>query len=583
METLLKEGISLRDYDVGEHKTTCPQCSHSRKNKRDLCLSVRIDSDGSCMWKCHHCEWSGGASREIWRSLGTQPLNRKPPRKIREPDSLDLPENILEWFQKRHISESTVKAFGIYRSMQSFGEAPVACISFPYREGGDLVNVKYRANNKQFRQEKDAKRTLFGIDRVRTHWDGTNDRTVVFVEGEMDVLAMNECGITYATTLPDGAPQTAKFDPNDKRFEALKNCEWIQDAERVIIATDGDEPGQALAIELAHRFGKDRCWTVEWPEDVKDANECLIKHGSDRVGKLIDDAKPYPVDGLHSIDEYLNEVLNIYHGKIQKPLDTGFSNLDQIYKVMPSTFTLVTGIPNHGKSNFIDQLIMNLNRLHGWKFAIFSPEHSSSNHIRRLLEKYVKLPFDTGPSMRMTEDQVRDGFKSLSQKFHFIEHQEAVPSIDWILDKARVAILRYGVRGIVVDPYNEIDSSRDGNKREDEHIRDLISKCKAFCRKHEIVMWMVAHPAKMQRTADGSYPPPSLYDVSGSAHWNNMADVGIVVHRDFDAGTTRVITRKIREQGLYGTIGEAFFEYNLSTHCYEPQYDTRPRHWTDDD
>jgi twinkle protein len=121
----------------------------------------------------------------------------------------------------------------------------------------------------------------------------------------------------------------------------------------------------------------------------------------------------------------------------------------------------------------------------------------------------------------------------------------------------------------VIDPYNEISSSRENNKREDEHIRDLISKCKKFTRSHELAMWMVAHPAKMQRTAEGIIPPPTLYDISGAAHWNNMCDVGLVVHRDFETHQTRVITRKVREQGLYGSIGEVYFDYNLSTHLYE--------------
>ena len=79
---------------------------------------------------------------------------------------------------------------------------------------------------------------------------------------------------------------------------------------------------------------------------------------------------------------------------------------------------------------------------------------------------------------------------------------------------------------------------------------------------------MVPHPAKMQRTPDGVIPPPTLYDISGAAHWNNMADVGLVVHRDFENNTTRVITRKIREQGLYGQIGEAHFRYDVTKQSY---------------
>ena len=93
---------------------------------------------------------------------------------------------------------------------------------------------------------------------------------------------------------------------------------------------------------------------------------------------------------------------------------------------------------------------------------------------------------------------------------------------------------------------------------------------------------MVAHPAKMQRNAEGIIPPPSLYDVSGSAHWNNMADVGMVVHRDFENDQTRVIIRKIREQGLYGNIGECFFKYSLTKHVYEQVLnDLAQNHWTD--
>ena len=127
------------------------------------------------------------------------------------------------------------------------------------------------------------------------------------------------------------------------------------------------------------------------------------------------------------------------------------------------------------------------------------------------------------------------------------------------------ACIRNGVKGIIIDPYNEIADNSE--LREDIHIRNLISACKQFCRSHEVVIWMVAHPHKMSRI-DGIIPAPSLYDVSGAAHWNNMADVGLVVHRDFEANETNVITRKIREQGLYGTIGVRKFHYDLSKHIY---------------
>lgn len=597
MEALANEGISLRNYSVGDHKTTCPQCSMKRRNKKDPCLSVTIEPDGGAVWNCHHCNWSGGAAGESYKRNNVQPFHRvpTPPKPIPEPSVKPVTDKLLEWFASRGIEELAVRGLGIYRTEKSFGQKPEPCIAFPYRYHGETVNVKYRTADKRFRQEGGTARTLYNIDRVLAHWEGTKDKSVVFCEGEMDVAAMMQIGINYATTLPDGAPNQTKFDPHDKRFDALVNCDEIQEAERVIIATDSDGPGQNLALELIHRFGKDRCYTIKWPDDAKDANEVLVIHGEKALGDLIDNAEPFPIEGLHSVGGYRKEVLDIYHGRTQKAISTGYPILDQIYKVMPGTFNLVTGVPNHGKSNFIDQLAVNLAIKEGWKFAIFSPEHSTPNHIRRLAEKVIKKPFDVGPNSRMTEGDVNDAMDFLDNRFFFIECQDTIPTIEWLLEKARGACLRHGVRGIIIDPYNEIDASREGGKREDEHIRDLISKCKSFIRKHEITMWMVAHPAKMQRQPDGIIPPPTLYDVSGSAHWNNMTDVGLVVHRDFESNETRVITRKIREQGLYGSIGEAFFRYNLSTHCYEETTHHEPSnyagtttryappHWTDPD
>ena len=46
-------GINIKGK---QKKTTCPKCSHSRKNKKDLCLSVNINEG---LYNCHHCGWQG--------------------------------------------------------------------------------------------------------------------------------------------------------------------------------------------------------------------------------------------------------------------------------------------------------------------------------------------------------------------------------------------------------------------------------------------------------------------------------------------------------------------------------------------
>ena len=171
----------------------------------------------------------------------------------------------------------------------------------------------------------------------------------------------------------------------------------------------------------------------------------------------------------------------------------------------------------------------------------------------------------------MNPDELQDALSWIQEQFFFIETREHIPNVDKILEIAKQACQKFGCNGIIIDPYNEVDASRRGNKREDEHIRDFISSCKRFSRMHDIVFWVVAHPTKLQRDNDGTYHAPTAYDIAGASHWHNQSDAVITVHRDFDDDSVRVITRKIREQGLYGKIGEAIFYYNNDKKIFTPR------------
>ena len=572
---LSEQGIKLKTNKIGNHKTVCPKCSHTRKKKSDPCLSVKLDPHGGAVWKCHNCGWSGSnklvytSEKYNKRGSGTAPTSR-----VRSPKPIELPkkptkdDKLYQWFLNRGIGRMTVDSFGIYKTEMYFGDRMEPCIAFPYFRCHTLFNIKYRTANKKFRQEKDARKQFYMSKELIL----SDQKELIIVEGEMDVLSLYQCGFKNVISLPDGAPQKAEMRADDKRFQLLETLD-LDRLEKVIIAVDMDEAGQALATELEHRLGKDICWRVSWPDsqDVtcKDANETLLIHGTSVVVECIESAKPNPIAGVFNANEYMDGVLDLYYGRTAKPLSTGFSELDELYKVMPATFNVVTGVPNHGKSNFLDQIIINMAEHHDWKFAVFSPEHSTQQHLRRLVEKRNRKPFDDGPTPRMSEAELRRGMDWLDGNFHFIESGDHIPTIDYILDKAKRINLRHGIDGLVIDPFNKIDASRESGKREDEHIRDLIAKCQQFGKYYNVTVWMVAHPHKMYRTDDGIIPPPDLYQIAGSAHWNNMCDVGMVVHRDFETNETRVIMRKIREQGVYGNIGECFFTFNTTTRSYE--------------
>lgn len=554
-EKLLEEGIRV-NLNFGQQKTTCPKCSHTRKNKKETCLSVNLEHE-IALWHCHHCDWKGSVYENI-----IKPSFQKEKKNNVITFSKDniLKETGLNWLANRSISEETANQLKIYNHNDK--------IAFPYFLDGKIVNVKYRGlTEKSFHQHKNAVKCLYNIDNVKKEWENSEKKQIIFVEGEIDVLTLYECGLKNAVSLPDGAPKEAKYDENDKRFSAFQNSEWIFDADEVIIATDQDQAGNALKLELIDRFGKDICKIVSFP--LKDANDVLVSYDKSSVIRFINEAKEFPIEGLHSASEYKQILQDMYDGNTQKAISTGFDKLDEIYKVMPSTFNLVTGIPNHGKSNFLDQILVNLAENENWKFAVYSPEHSTANHIRRLLEKRCRKPFDIGVYERISDEEKNAGIDFIDNHFKFIENTQEIPTIDYILSKTKIAKLRYGIHGLIIDPFNQVSADRENNKREDEHIRDIIAKCQQFARNYNIIVWMVAHPHKLHRNDSGIIPPPDLYQVSGSAHWANMADVGLVVHRDFEENTTKIITRKIREQGVYGQIGQVEFIFNFKTRCYQ--------------
>ena len=571
---LRKQGIQPKNTDVGTQKIKCPSCQPHNHNPNDNPLALTIESYGKCVWFCHHCEFTGGLNASTgWK--GETKINR--PEKIYEAPIVPLepmkPSNMYTFFAKRSISKETVDAFNIYANNNGYWFA------FPYYNlNNTVVNIKFRSEDKKFKQSPNAKKSLYNYNNVH------NEETIIFVEGEMDCLSLYEIGYTNVTTLPDGAPKNANLKEDDKRFTALKNCNLK--AKKVILFVDNDDAGKSLHKELLHRFGKDVCWYVQRPDDCKDANDVLVKHGEEKLRQIIVNAIPYPVDGLYKSGDYTGAVLDLYNGNYVKPIEIGYSNLDSIYKIMKGTFHTVTGIPNHGKSYFLDMILIKLAQVHGWKFALFSPEHSTQMHLRRMVQMICEKPFDIGETNRMTTKELKGAMDFLDKHFFFIETKEEVPTIEHILDISKGAVFKHGCNGIIVDPYNEVNASRSGGKREDEHIRDFISTCKRFARVHDIVFWVVAHPTKLQKMGDGGYTPPTAYDISGASHWNNQSDVILTVHRDFDDNTSEVITRKIREQDLYGKIGSAKFTFNNQKRIFEPFdsfYDNleTPPHWAD--
>lgn len=571
---LAEHGIRLKGgYGIGSQKIQCPHCG-----KRDTSLSVTITDDGA-LWKCHRCEWSGAV-----RDADDVPAHqfRRAERPKAKPGKIEAPSLSADhavWFKSRGIELEALRRAGV-GSIDAWipaKQASVPSIVFPYRAeaAGPFVNAKYRTLDKDFAQAKNGEKVFWLLDQADIEY---GDQLVI-CEGEMDALSLLQADIANPISVPDGAPRKVKdgepVDPeDDRKFSYV----WAQkdrlaEFSKIILATDGDEPGIALAEELSRRLGKERCWTVRWPEGCKDANDVLMRHGVDALRDCIAGAEPHPIRSLIHAKTYRDEVVALYRLGRRRGASTGWANVDEFYSVAPGQLTVVTGVPNSGKSEWIDALVVNLaeaGETAGKPFptAICSFENPPDEHITKLVEKRMRKPFWDGPTQRMTEADLVAGMEWVEKNFCFIRSDDEAQTIDWLLETATGAVLRYGIRGLIIDPYNEVEHKRDRNQTETEYVSLMLGKVKRWALNHGVHVWFIAHPAKMLRE-NGKIPVPTLYDISGSANWVNKADAGIVVHRNpaEPLKPTEIHVRKIRFKWV-GKQGSAMLDYNKAVGRY---------------
>lgn len=548
-------------YINDTQRVICPMCSPERKKYNLKELKIDRKPEG-LVYLCHHCGVSG--------LVPNKKIQQQPYRKEQNVIPLKQPPSITKlqpqhysFLKTRGISERVADEMKLFPAQKYFARLnkETEAIGFPYFRGGVYVSAKYRSiESKDFTQDAGGAHDFFGID----HIDQTLPVTIV--EGEIDALTLMECGLKNVLSVPSGAPMKVtdgKIDASeDKRFTFVWNAfDMLKNVPYVTIATDTDSAGQALAEELARRIGKDKCRIAKFA--LKDLNEVFLAEGADSVKHIIDSAEPYPVAGLSSASKYEERLNDLFAKGTGKGTSTGYSNVDQIYTVAQGQLTIVTGYPSCGKSNFVDQLMVNLGRAHDWKFAICSFENQPEIHISRLMEIYKEKRFFDGNN-RMSQADKDEAFKWVENHFLFLDSEGAEPSsIDSILERARVAVARTGIRGLVVDPYNYIENK--SGMAEHEFISSMLTRMQAFAKAFGVHIWFVAHPSKINRSGM-ELPRPDGMAISGSMAWWAKADCGLTIHRT-KSNDVELAVWKCRYRWI-GTQGETKLGYNKTTGTY---------------
>jgi twinkle protein len=540
----------------GTAKLKCPACIDTRKNKQDRSLYVNFNSG---VGKC----FNDGCSALFFRDSIEKSIVKEnytlPEQTWKNYTSLS--DKLVKHVEDdRKIKQYTLNAFSVTEEnyYQPALQKEVNNIVFNYFEGDVLVNKKYRSGNKKFTQSKNGKAIFYNINSI------IGQDECYITEGEFDVLALYEIGIKNAISIPNGA--------NDNDNYWINSEKYIKDIRKFYIATDNDESGNNVAEKIAQRLGRYRCERVRF--EGKDANDDLI---SGVLEKSILNTEKYPVAGTFKVSDVYDDILRLYENGMPDtiaPKHKCFGDLKKVFSVMRGHLITGTGIPSHGKSNFTEWYVLNLIRDYNMKASFFSPEHHPFElHHTTFIEKtFGKNFFKDNPNCpRISKSEIEKYRDWANEKIYLTGTENGqFPTWDWLFEKFKEQLFSYGIDIFVVDAFNKLGFNSKGNKI--DLINEVLTKLTMFAQMHNVIIFLVAHPTKMQKTANGLYASPSLYDVSGSADFRNQTHDGFSIYRFFGDDDNDSMTvfenlkTKMKFQGEIG--GKVEFEYHLPSGRY---------------
>jgi len=534
---------------TGENLGTCPDCSEHRKNQKAKCFSFNVTKGAGY---CSHCES---------RFVEHKPFEGVEYVRPTYDDSFKnlKPEWIQNFLAKRSISESTlikmkVSSKRVWMPQQS---KELDVVAYPYFRNGELINVKYRGANKSFKLESGAELCWYNYDAL------VNFKDIICVEGENDALSWIEAGLDNVISVPNGA-SIGKMEYFDNSIADLDKIE------RFYICTDNDEKGIILRDELIRRLGEERCFICNLRQ-YKDANEYLVGQGRESLATVLESAKNPKIDGVFDVEDFRKETDMLYEHGMKPGRCIGYQFLDSLITWETKRLAVWSGTPSSGKSEFIDFVNIRLNIMNGWKVAYYSPENFPvQNHISKLVEKVIGLKFS---SHTMTYEQYQMALEYVKTNYFWVNPEDD-SKIDTILAKFKFLIKTKGIKIVSVDPWNTIDGS---NVFSDQG--QILQKIVKFARANDVLFHLAAHPKKLQKNPDGTYPTPNMYDIAGSSDFWNMCDYGLLLKRNQDVETKvflnegEITIAKVKFKNL-GTQGISQWKYNIYNGRYESQFGT---------
>jgi len=544
------DSFNQHSLDEKKKQGICPLCSSDRqpKNQKAQCASYDWERG---LGTCHNCNTTFQL-HTYQRKGASEKVYVRPDEYVYKL----LQSKVVDWFNTRGITQQTLTDLKVGEGLEFMPQTGKKenTVQFNYLMGDQLINVKYRDGRKNFKLYKGAEKVFYNINSI-VGYD-----FCVITEGEMDVLALHEAGIKNSISVPNGATL------NSNNLDYLDNCiDYFDKKEKVILAVDSDEAGQALQQELIRRLGAEVCFLASFG-DCKDANEYLIKHGKEKLSECILQARPVPLENVTTFKDIETEITDFVENGFKPGFQIGLQNFDDIFSTYTGQFITVTGIPSSGKSDFVDQMVMGYNLNYQWKTAFASPENAPTYlHAHKLMRKaWQGMP----TKKDINTDKWNQVADHINDNFFFIDMERY--TLESVLRKGAELVKRKGIKCLVIDPFNKIRDVDCKTEDVNRYTMEYLTKIESFAKKFDVLVFIVAHPTKMYRTQDGKIEEPTMYNIKGGGEWYDASYHGILVHRNYEEKTVKAKILKVKFQNLGENGAEAHFKWDPASGCFIP-------------
>lgn len=375
-------------------------------------------------------------------------------------------------------------------------------------------------------------------------------RVLIVTEGAIDALSIAQ--VTDLKMAVVSIPSGSKTALGTFK----RRLEWVNSFDKVILAFDEDEPGQAALQEVAEILPVGKVYTLEMGK-YKDANEMLQAGEGVRLTQTVYQPKEWRPDGIVSGGELWDALLSETAPGLSLPYPMLQEKLQGLRSAQLIMVTAGSGI---GKSTWVRELGYHLLMHHKETVGVIPLEENKKKTAKLWVGMYLNKQIHVNIN-NATPKELKEGYEAVlnSGRFYLYDHWGST-GIDTLLSKINYMGVSLGCKWVILDHISIVVS--DDNELGDSErktIDRLMTRLRTLINTIGVGIIAIVH-LKRPPGDKGSFnlgKEVSLSDLRGSGSLEQLSDVVISLERDQQGEDKNIALLRLLKDRDIGDTGPA--------------------------